>query len=524
MSDSSHGYDYVVVGGGTAGLVLAARLSESPDAGVLVIEAGTAPYTPMFADPERWGDVNLSPADWSYLTVPQPGLAGDRVYSPAGFTLGGSSNINHMIHQRGWDADYDSWAQTGAHGWSARDVKPYFDRIEGRGGNPGTLPVISAGAEGNALSQAFIDACVELGYPEFEDYNRGQTGVGWHQMNIRAGERSTVRVGYYEAARSRPNLTVLTDARATRLVFRGTRCVGVEYVRFGESHTVRAEREVIVSSGAIESPKLLLLSGIGAAAQLAEFDIPVVADVSGVGENFQNQPLVVGPTGYAERPGPRTGTANESVLFWGSDPGLPAPDLELWFLPKAPWGENLITKLNEWKVTGDTSGVTEQDEIDPHLVILLGGVVRPYSRGTIRLASADPLRQPVIDPNFYAEPADLDRAVLLARLGREVLRTGAFARKWGMKEVAPGPGVSDGPELREWVRRNTGSFHHYTGSCRIGVDNMAVVDPRLRVRGVEGLRIADASVMPRGVSGHTHATVVVIAERAADFIKQDAAP
>ncbi|MCZ0988362.1 MULTISPECIES: GMC family oxidoreductase [Streptomyces] len=523
-------YDFVVVGGGTAGLVTATRLSELEDVSVLVIEAGSAKDDRLLEVPELWSQTNLSEFDWSYLTEPQPALGGETVYSAAGRGVGGSSNIYHMIHNRGPDADYDTWAYQGAAGWSAKDVLPYFQRIENQedGTNPtagqgGPINVVNTGDEGNPVSQAFVDGCVELGYPEVADVNVDRFGVGWHHLDLRDGKRNGVRTAYYDPARARTNLTVRADSTATRLLFEGTRCVGVEYLHEGERKTVRAEREVVVSSGAIESPKLLLLSGIGDPKQLTSFGIDVVADLPGVGENYQNHPLVIGPTGYMDKPGPAEGVINEPALYWGSQPGLPAPDMELWFLPRAPWGEKLIEKLMEWKRTGSTSSVSVQDEVDPRLVIMLPAVIRPLSRGWIRLASADPTVRPRVNPNFYGERADLERATDITEIAREVFRSKAFTSQWGVREVAPGPDVQTRAELRDWVAHNTGSFHHYSGTCKMGIDELSVVDARLRVRGIEGLRVADASVMPSIVSAHTHTTAVMIGERAADFIKEDLA-
>ncbi|WP_034264731.1 GMC family oxidoreductase [Actinospica robiniae] len=517
MSDH---YDFVIVGGGAAGLVLANRLSADDQARVLVLEAGPDEYTDVHRDPERWAQVSLSSGDWAYLSVPQAETYQDRVYLAAGKVLGGSSTINHLIHMQAWDADFDAWAYQGAAGWSAQDVRPYFEGIVESGGGP--LPSLDAGQAGNPLSQAFIDACVELGYPRFSDYNTGESGVGWHRQNIKNGMRHTVRAGYFDPVRSRPNLTVLDRATASRLLFEGKRCVGVEYLRDGAVHQVAADTEVILSAGAIESPKLLELSGVGAADQLARLGVPTVLDLPGVGEAFQTQPLVIGPSGYMDRPGPNVGTANEPVLFWNSAPGLPAPDMELWFLPRAPWGDTLLKTLIEWKNTGGGAiNVTEPAYIDPHVVLLLGAVVRPLSRGSVHAVSTDATAAPAVDPAYYREPGDLDLAVRIAELGREVLAQAPLAKGWGLVEASPGPGLVGSGGLREWVRRNTGSFHHYSSTCRMGVDGDAVVDLRLRVRGAEGLRVVDASVMPSMPSGHTHATTVMIAERAAEFIAED---
>jgi choline dehydrogenase len=521
-------YDYVIVGGGTAGSVVAAQLTEDPEIRVLILEAGGRDVTDAVVTPWRWNEVLLGDLDWAYLSEPQPGLGGSPVYSAAGRGLGGTSNIYHMIHTRGRPADYDAWAYQGCAGWSFDDVLPYFQRIEGQrdetnpsAGRDGPLTVVNGKDTGSPASQAFLDGCAELGYPLADDFNRTLFGAGWHHVDIDDGRRWGARPAYLDPALGRPNLTVLTRVLASKLVLDGTRCTGVEYIDGGTTHTVRAEREVVVCAGAIQTPKLLMLSGIGRAGHLVQNGVPVKVDLPGVGANFHDHPLVIGPVGYMAEPGPDPrGNVTEVALFWGSEPGLPVPDLEICLVHRAPFGDQFFSQVIERVRTGepvDRAG----DLADPHLVLALPGLVRPRSRGWVRLASADPAKAPRFSADYFAEPSDLERTVDMVQIARDIYTTAPFAKGLGLKEVMPGPGVSGRAELTEWVRANTGSYYHFVGSCRMGVDAGAVVDPRLRVRGVEGLRVADASVMPSIVSANPHTTVVMIGARAADFLRQE---
>ena len=520
-------YDVVIVGAGTAGGVIAGRLSEA-GVNVLLLEAGDSRPTDAVEDPSRWNEVLLTALDWAYMSEPQEELGGSRVYSAAGRGLGGTSNVYHMIHTRGRPADYDAWAYDGCAGWSYRDVLPYLRRLENQvdGTNPtagrgGPITVANARDVGNPISAAFIDACAELGHPVVEDFNDEVSGAGWHHVDIRDGRRCGVWAGYLEPALRRPNLTVRTGALASRLLFQGDRCTGVEYLAGGRRHTVHARHEVVVSAGAIQSPKLLMLSGIGRPEQLAEVGVPTRVGLPGVGENFTDHPLVIGPIGLLDRPGedPR-GNVTEVALFCASRDGLPVPDLEICLVHRAPFGDQFFANVIRRAQTGQPIAPV-RELVDPHLVLALPGLVRPLSRGWVRLASADPQAYPRINANYFAESTDLDRTTTMVQIAREVFLADALAKDWGLTELAPGPDVITTAELRAWIRRNVGSYYHFAGSCRMGIDSMAVVDPRLRVRGVEGLRIADASVMPSIVSANPHTTVVMIGERAAEFVLND---
>ncbi|WP_405877961.1 GMC family oxidoreductase N-terminal domain-containing protein [Streptomyces sp. NBC_01384] len=521
-------FDYVIVGAGTAGSVLANRLTEDPDVRVLLLEAG-GPWIPAAVDAAPlWVTLLGTEVDWGYRTVPQPGLGGRVVYEPRGRMPGGSSNMYIMMHVRGHPSDFDNWERQGAAGWSYADLLPYFrklesqeDPVDGVSGTDGPQAVTNAGLHApNPYSRIFLDACAEVGHPQTADFNGGRMlGAGWHHLDVVDGRRRGALQSYLEPALDRPNLTLRTHAQATRLVFEAGRCVGVTYQvadpvaargegRFlavepgtapGE-YTVRAGREVLVCSGAIESPKLLLLSGIGHPARLREHGLPVVAEVPGVGENFHNHVLTGVIAETIEPVDPPTQNMSESALFTTSRPGLQAPDLQLGFV-HVPF--DII--------------VGQQH---PNAVSIVPGVVQPLSRGWIRLAGADPLAKPLVHPNYLGDLADIRRLVAAVELSREIFAASPFAAVL-KGELWPGPDVRSEAELVAFVRAHADSYHHQAGSCRMGVDDDSVVDPRLRVHGVSGLRVVDAAVMPTVPSGNPHTAIVAVAERAADLIKED---
>jgi choline dehydrogenase len=501
-------HDFVVVGTGSAGSVLANRLSEDPDVQVLALEAGGTEVPENVYNPSLWFTLLGSSIDWGYTSVPQPGLNGRVTHEPRGKLPGGSSNLYIMMHIRGHSSDYDQWAYNGCPGWGFEDVLPYFQKLEEQedntspvAGKHGPLHVANASLhQPNPTSAAFIEACKELGYPGTEDFNGpNMEGAGWHHINVKDGKRHSDAVAYLQPALQRPNLTLKANAQATRLKFEGNRCVGVEYSVNGAIEIAYARHEVIVCAGAIESPKLLLLSGIGQPEQLKQFDIPVVADLPGVGENFHNH-VLTGVIYETSQPVPAPHqNLSESALFCKSEPGWIGPDLQIGFV-HVPFDIIIGQQY-------------------PNAVSILPGVVRPLSRGWIRLASQNALEKPLINPNYLGVRSDLDRLVQAVKISREIFHAKAFSG-WIKQELTPTAEVKTDEQLRDFVIRTADSYHHQAGSCKMGLDALAVVDPELRVYGVDGLRVADASVMPIVPSGNCHAGILMIGEKAADLIKQ----
>jgi choline dehydrogenase len=520
-------YDYIIIGAGSAGCALANRLSEDSSIKVLLLEAGGPDTKQEIHIPAAFPKLFKTPLDWAYETEPQPSLNNRKLFWPRGKVLGGSSSMNAMIYIRGAHWDFDRWRDLGNEGWGFRDVLPYFKKSEDneRGaseyhGAGGPLAVSDLRSP-NPISNAYLEAVSELGYTSNDDFNgAGQEGFGQFQVTQRRGARCSTAAAFIRPALKRLNLTVYTQALATRLLIENSRATGVSFIHNEKSLEARAEREVILSGGAINSPQLLMLSGIGPADHLTSLGIPVLLDLPGVGENLQDHLLLAltykcrkavtlaGAETLGNllkyvfmRRGPLTSNVGEVGGFIKTRGDLPAPDMEAIFAP--------VYFMNHGF-----------DNPEGHGFSLGPVLIRPESRGHLRLRSSDPLDAPVIQPNCLASEADLELLIEGVRISRETARARAMSEFTG-EEVWPGESVKTKDDLEEFVRNTTQTIYHPAGTCKMGNDKMAVVDSRLRVRGMEGLRVVDASVMPEIIGGHTNAPTIMIAEKAADMIKQD---
>jgi len=535
MSEAGSGvavYDYVIVGAGSAGCVLAARLTENPSVNVLLLEAGPPDAADEIHIPAALNLLFQSAYDWNYSTVPQDKAAGQTVYWPRGRVVGGSSSINAMIYISGNKHDYNTWRdEYGCDGWGYTDMLPYFIRAEhnSRGasafhGGSGPLSVVDTPIRSPSV-RAFVEAAIEAGAAANEDFNGPrQDGVGFYQVTQKDGRRWSAADAYLHPAADRPNLTVQTDALATGVLIEGGHATGVRYIHRGTEHVALAGSEVILAGGAVNSPQLLMLSGIGPADHLREHGIAVVADSPGVGANLSDHPIatalwstpkvrslaeLAGPRNLLRwqiaHSGPMTTNVAQAGGFARTDSGLPAPDIQWHVLP--------VPFRNEGLSDVTTRGMS-----------VLVTLVAVRSRGRIQLSSADPRHRPLIDPAYLSDPADLDALVTAVSMAREIARARPM-RKICSAELAPGPDLRSEAELRGFVRRDVSTLYHPVGTCAMGSESRldagklaAVVDTELRVRGVEGLRVVDASVMPTVPRGNTNAPTIAIAERAADLI------
>jgi choline dehydrogenase len=532
--DGATEFDYVIVGAGSAGCVLANRLTADGKYSVLLLEAGPEDRNLWIHVPLGYGKLfKEKTVNWMYQTEPEPGLGGRSVFQPRGKVLGGSSSINGLLYVRGQHEDYDRWRQRGNLGWGFDDVLPYFRKAENqeRGaddfhGADGPLPV-SDMIHIDPLSAAFIEAAAETGIPKNPDFNGAtQEGAGFFQTTTQRGRRASTAVAYLRPALSRKNLRVETSALAQRIQFDGRRAVAIEYRKEGSLRAARARKEILVTSGAYNSPQLLQLSGVGPAELLRKHGIDVVLDAPGVGHDLQdhmqvrivtrctkpitlndtvNHPvrrMLAGARYAAFRTGWLTIAAGTSGAFFKTNPRLATPDIQIHFLPFST--DKMGEKLHSF--SGFSASVCQ---------------LRPESRGSLRIRSADPAEPPEIRINYLASEVDRAANVEGLKILRRILQAPAL-RSFVVEEVDPGAKISTDEELLNFCRQRGTTVYHPTSTCRMGNDPLAVVDQRLRLRGIEGLRVVDASIMPDLVSGNTNAPVIMIAEKASDMILQDA--
>jgi choline dehydrogenase len=518
-------YDYIIIGAGSAGCVLANRLSEDPTVKVLLLEAGCRDTRKEIHIPLAFSKLFKGPCDWTYFTEPESQLGNRSLYWPRGKVLGGSSSINAMIYIRGNHADYDQWRDMGNPGWGYADVLPYFKKSEKqeRGaseyhGASGPLCVSDLRTV-NPLSEAFVAAGEEAGLQRNPDFNgAAQDGVGFYQVTQSKGQRHSAAAAFLHAVASRKNLTVRTETHVFGIYFEGKRAAVVSFQQGNNSMQERAEREIILCAGAIGSPQLLMLSGVGAAEHLNHFNVPVTCDLPGVGKNLQDHPACATvyectkPISLASaetfsnlmrymisKKGPLTSNVAEAGAFVKTSARAQIPDLQFHF------GVGYFVEHGFQQIKG-------------HAFTMGPTLLHPFSRGDIRLRSSNPLDAPAIRANYLSDSRDMDVMLEGIKLSRKLAATKAFDAYRGT-ELHPGPAAKDDAALRTHIAKFTETLYHPVGTCKMGNDSSAVVDSELRVHGVEGLRVVDASIMPTVVGGNTNAPTIMIAEKAADLIK-----
>ncbi|MCJ8150399.1 GMC family oxidoreductase [Shinella sedimenti] len=523
-------YDYIITGAGPAGCVLANRLSEDPSVRVLLLEAGGGDWNPLFHMPAGFAKMTKGVASWGWETVPQKHMKGRVLRYTQAKVIGGGSSINAQLYTRGNAADYDLWAsEDGCEGWSYREILPYFKRAEDNqrfaddyhsyGGPLGVSMPVSA----LPICDAYIRAGQELGIPYNHDFNgRQQAGVGFYQLTQRNRRRSSASLAYLSTIKDRKNLTIRTGARVARVVLEGTRAVGVEVVTGTSVETIRAEREVLVSSGAIGSPKLLQQSGIGPADHLRSVGVQVKHDLPGVGSNMQDhldlfvisectgdhtydgvaklhRTVWAGLQYVLFRSGPVASSLFETGGFWYADPDARSPDIQF----HLGLGSGIEAGVEKLKNAG---------------VTLNSAYLHPRSRGTVRLSSADPAAAPLIDPNYWEDPHDRKMSIEGLKIAREIMQQAAL-KPFVMAERLPGPKFVTDEDLFDYGCANAKTDHHPVGTCKMGTGTDAVVGLDLKVHGLDGLRVCDSSVMPRVPSCNTNAPTIMVGEKGADIIR-----
>ncbi|HEX5327408.1 MAG TPA: choline dehydrogenase [Acetobacteraceae bacterium] len=532
MADTTTQWDYIIVGAGSSGCVLANRLTEDTATRVLLLEAGRKDDSFWIPIPVGFNKLlNHTGYNWCFATEPEDNVLGRSIPIPRGKTLGGSSSINGMLYVRGNPLDYNTWSQLGNRGWSYDSVLPYFkksEHFEGTGDDTrskGGLLNVAHMIEHHEICDAVIEAAVQEGYPRNADYNNGhQEGFGYYQVTQKHGRRWSTARAFLDPARRRPNLHVETDAHATGIMLDGRRAVGVRYVQGGQPHEARCRGEVLVAAGAVKSPHLLELSGIGQPALLGQLGIPLRHELPGVGENYRDhfaprmnwrvtRPITLNEQTrglnfareivryFVLHRGILTLTAGIVYGFVRTRPELEEPDVQYHFA-HASYATAADRVLD--REPGMTLGVYQ---------------CRPESQGSIHAKSPDPLINPAIRPNFLADELDRRTVVAGMKIGRRIIENAALDR-YRAHEMNPGPGVQTDEQWLEFARRNGQTTYHVCGTCRMGQDRMAVVDDQLRVHGIEALRVIDASIMPTMVSGNTNAAVIMIAEKGADMVRQ----